>query len=264
MSSTILSLQSQQLQPISPAQCYSIIPGDDCNTTFPNKTSLGLCVWCLLLNNLDEAPEVLSIIAKFDQCNGCGQLASDLDVWFVNGLCGLCSGDKESAAMSPSNHDEKVLMKCCRDDAGSGCLGIFPCKSKLGLCAQCYLVDVQYASDKEKQQYFKSMLQCIDCGTCSRNLKGEKCSTCKQADSSEAALSSSMPPPSVSTHILAETTPMTTAGSTNTPLAMAADKACSIVAAASMDPSNFGHAMNAHCQAQKQHEQEFINLKTAL
>ncbi|ESK81316.1 hypothetical protein Moror_12120 [Moniliophthora roreri MCA 2997] len=70
-----------------------------------------------------------------------------------------------------------------------------------------------------------------------------------------------MPPP---THILAEMTPTTTAGSTNTPLAMAADKARSIVAAASMDPSNFGHVMNAHCQAQKQCEQEFIDLKTAL
>ncbi|EEB99053.1 hypothetical protein MPER_01330, partial [Moniliophthora perniciosa FA553] len=98
----------------------------------------------------------------------------------------------------------------------------------------------------------------------SRNLKGNKCGACKRADSSEAASSPLMPPPPVPTRVIAETTPTTTVGSATPPFATAADKAHSIVAAANTDLSNFGHAMNAHRQAQKQREQGFIDLKATL
>ncbi|KAG7090295.1 hypothetical protein E1B28_011892 [Marasmius oreades] len=77
---------------------------------------------------------------------------------------------------------------CCGEEDGTRCGEYFSRKQKAGLCASCYAVNVL------KKEDFKDIPQCMSCGVKWKNLKGDKCGTCKKADEDLKAMPPPLPP----------------------------------------------------------------------
>ncbi|THU93538.1 hypothetical protein K435DRAFT_861453 [Dendrothele bispora CBS 962.96] len=82
--------------------------------------------------------------------------------------------------MAESQPSDAFAISECRSEDNTGCGGIFPFKSRAGLCARCEALDVIHKDNPEKQKHFENMPQCKSCGTQRSQLSGDTCGRCVQ------------------------------------------------------------------------------------